>query len=153
MLVHMPHGPADQQPKAADEECGTFEAGLRRDLAMASVVSYEAMLGGWRKRLLDLVIALVALPFWLPVVSLTVLWAKVARGDAAFGADERIGYGGRRFRLYSLRLGAFTETPPAPPAESPDGLDAVGQLDSVNDRVCPNDRMRILAGGRDVVHE
>lgn len=127
MLVHMPRGPADRQPKPADDECGGFEAGLRRDLAMASVVSYEAMLGGWRKRSLDLIIVLTTLPLWAPAVLTGALWAKLARGSPVFCADERIGYGGRRFRLYSLRVGAPEDTAPesSAVADSPSGLDVV----------------------------
>ncbi|TKW68824.1 MAG: sugar transferase [Paracoccus denitrificans] len=54
------------------------------------------------KRVLDIAISLVLLPFILPLVALLALF--VARdGASPIYAHERVGRGGRRFRCYKLR--------------------------------------------------
>src|SRR5690606_7754475 len=77
MLIQLPSGsPAQPGPQNADQESTTFEAGLRRDLASSPIVSYDAMLGGPAKRAIDLVLALVTAPLWIP---LTLVAAGVSK--------------------------------------------------------------------------
>ena len=58
--------------------------------------------GRFVKRVLDMVIVLFAAPFVLPVVLL--LGALVARdGGPAFYVQDRVGRGGRVFRIWKLR--------------------------------------------------
>ena len=104
MLIQMPRGSSDQPGSQNAEECDAFEAALRRDLASAPVVSYEAMLGGPVKRSFDLTLTLISLPVWLPAMLLAALWSKIRHPAPVFEAHERIGYGGRAFKCFKLRL-------------------------------------------------
>jgi lipopolysaccharide/colanic/teichoic acid biosynthesis glycosyltransferase len=104
MLIQLPSGPPDRQGPRSPEDCDAFEAGLRRDLASAPVVSYDAVLGGWSKRAIDVVLTLISLPLWLPLVLVVAGWAKLRHRAPVFEAHERIGYGGRSFRCLTLRL-------------------------------------------------
>lgn len=106
MLIQMPSGSPDQPgPQNADQEGSTtFEAGLRRDLASSPIVSYDAMLGGPAKRAIDLTIALISAPVWIPLTLLTAGVSKLRDQSPVFVAQERIGYGGRAYRCYSLRV-------------------------------------------------
>jgi lipopolysaccharide/colanic/teichoic acid biosynthesis glycosyltransferase len=99
----MPRGPADQ-PHKAPEECGEFEAALRRDLASAPVISYESTLGGWRKRTLDLVLTVLTAPLWLAVMAGVAIWVRPRHKAPVFVAHQRVGYGGRVFRCYALQI-------------------------------------------------
>jgi exopolysaccharide production protein ExoY len=103
MLIRMPRGSPDQPRKVSDEEDG-FEAGLRRDLASAPVVSYDAILGGWRKRALDIVLTLLAAPVWLPIMAGAALWARFHHAAPVFVGEDRIGYGNRAYRKLSLSI-------------------------------------------------
>jgi lipopolysaccharide/colanic/teichoic acid biosynthesis glycosyltransferase len=105
MLIQLPSGSPDQPgPQKADQPNTTFEAGLRRDLASAPIVSYDSMLGGWSKRALELTLTLLAAPLWLPVLLIIAAWMKARHRAPALTARECIGYGGRSFKCYSLRL-------------------------------------------------
>jgi lipopolysaccharide/colanic/teichoic acid biosynthesis glycosyltransferase len=104
MLIQLP-GASSSQPGSRNAEGGSsFEAGLRRDLASAPIVSYDAMLGGVAKRAIDLALTLLTLPLWLPLLLTGAIWAKLRQGGRVFYAQEHIGYGGRAFRRFSLRL-------------------------------------------------
>jgi lipopolysaccharide/colanic/teichoic acid biosynthesis glycosyltransferase len=103
MLCQLPDtGKTNDQPTSPDGDA--FQVGLRRDLASAPVVLYEPVLGGWRKRAFDLVLTSVAAPIWLPLIALSALWAKAQRRVLGFGAEPRVGYGGRVFAMYGMRL-------------------------------------------------
>src|SRR5262245_20394785 len=104
MLIQMPRGSRDQQGAQNAGECSTFEAALRRDLASAPVVSYDATLGGWLKRGVDLTLTLLSLPVWAPVMLGAALVSKLRHPAPVFVSDERIGYGGRVFKCFTLRL-------------------------------------------------
>lgn len=103
MLVQLPRGPG-QQNAAPEGECSAFEAALRRDLASAQVISYDSLLGGWAKRAIDLTLTVLAVPVWAPVMLLAAGVAKLRHPAPVFQADERIGYGGRSFSCFSLRI-------------------------------------------------
>ncbi|HVV34218.1 MAG TPA: sugar transferase [Vitreimonas sp.] len=104
MLIQMPRGSSSGQQSQSSQEAEGFEAALRRDLASAPVVSYDALLGGWQKRCVDFLLTVIAAPLWLLAIAGAALWSKVRHGAPVFLASERIGYGGRVFRCYSLRI-------------------------------------------------
>jgi len=105
MLIQLPSGSPDQPgPQKAEQSNVTFEAGLRRDLASAPIVSYDAMLGGWGKRATELTLTLVTAPLWLPAMVIAAAWAKLRHRAPVFQAHERIGYGGRAYKCFSLRI-------------------------------------------------
>jgi lipopolysaccharide/colanic/teichoic acid biosynthesis glycosyltransferase len=118
MLIQLPSGSPDQPgPQNAEQSTTTFEAGLRRDLASAPIVSYDAMLGGAVKRATDLACTLISAPVWLPLMLVVAAWAKVRNRAPVFLADERVGYGGRGFKCFSLRV-----APPALDAEQSESV-------------------------------
>jgi lipopolysaccharide/colanic/teichoic acid biosynthesis glycosyltransferase len=104
MLLQVPREPrnGETQPSAADDDA--FVVGMRRDLAAASIVSYEPMLGGWRKRAFDLVVVVALLPLWLPVMLVAALWSKLGENTPAFGVAHCVGYGGRSFKRLRVQL-------------------------------------------------
>jgi exopolysaccharide production protein ExoY len=108
MLIQMPRGSSDQPGSQNAGECDAFEAALRRDLATAPVISYDATLGGWTKRAFDFTLTLLTLPLWLPVLLGAALWSKLRHPAPVFQSHERIGYGGRAYNCFQLRL-----TPPS----------------------------------------
>jgi len=55
------------------------------------------------KRTLDLVIALLALPVALPLMALCALAIHLDSSGPVFFVQERVGKGGRRFRMYKFR--------------------------------------------------
>ena len=113
MLIQLPSGSSEPQgPQNADQTSTTFEAGLRRDLASSPIVSYDAMLGGVSKRAVDLTVALITAPAWLPVMLLAAGVAKVRDRSPVFLKHERVGYGGRSFDCFALRI-----SPVAKPSE------------------------------------
>lgn len=118
MLIQLPSGSSDQPGPRNAEECSTFEAGLRRDLANASIVSYDVMLGGVAKRAIDFAFAVLTLPLWLPVLGASAAWAKLRHGGRILVAEECVGYGGRPFRCLALRM-----QPPAANVEAAAGSD------------------------------
>lgn len=105
MLIQLPSGSGGQPgPQNADDTTTTFEAGLRRDLASSPIVSYDSMLGGWVKRALEFAITIVSLPLWAPLLLLSAGFVRLRNGAPAFIADERMGYGGRAYKCYSLQV-------------------------------------------------
>jgi exopolysaccharide production protein ExoY len=104
MLIQMPRGSSDQPGSNSAEARNTFEAALRRDLASAPVVSYDAAVGGWLKRLVDVAVVVLTAPLWAPVMGVAALVAKLRHGAPVFHHDERIGYGGGVYRRFKLRL-------------------------------------------------
>jgi exopolysaccharide production protein ExoY len=106
MLVQMPRGSSTggEPPGPTKAECTPFEAALRRDLANAPVVSYESLIGGWPKRAFDLTVTFVAAPIWLLALLVGVIIARVRHKADLFVAEERVGYGGRSFKVLRLRL-------------------------------------------------
>jgi len=103
MLIQMPRGSADQ-PSNVSHEGEAFEAGLRRDLASAPVISYDSVLGGWQKRGLDLALCLLLAPLWVPLLLGAMAWARLRRVAPVFISSDRVGYGNRTFKCYSMRL-------------------------------------------------
>ncbi|MBS0386648.1 MAG: sugar transferase [Proteobacteria bacterium] len=77
---------------------------MRRDLAAGSIVSYEPMLGGGRKRAFDLAVVVALLPFWLPALLGAALWSKFTTSAPVFGMKRCVGYGGRSFNRLRLQL-------------------------------------------------
>jgi exopolysaccharide production protein ExoY len=115
MLIQLPSGSPDQPgPQNAEQSTTTFEAGLRRDLASAPIVSYDAMLGGAAKRAVDLTLTMFLAPIWAPLLLAAAGWAKLRNRAPVFLAEERIGYGGRAFKCFSLRI-----APPPPDTDEP----------------------------------
>lgn len=104
MLIQMPRGSSDRPGTQNAEECSAFEAALRRDLASAPVISYDPVLGGVSKRVFDVVLATLALPVWLPALLITAAVSKLKHPAPVFLAEDRVGYGGRVFKCFALRL-------------------------------------------------
>lgn len=105
MLIQLPSGsPEPQGPQNAEQSSTTFEAGLRRDLASSPIVSYDSMLGGVAKRAIDLTVAVVTAPAWMPVMLLAAGVAKLRDQAPVFVSHERVGYGGRSFQCFALRI-------------------------------------------------
>jgi exopolysaccharide production protein ExoY len=108
MLVQMPRGAGDQprmqERTQAGIQCNAFEAALRKDLASAPVISYEPMLGGWIKRSIDIALTALLAPIWLGALALAAAWTKTRTSAHVFQSQECLGYGGRAFDCFSLRL-------------------------------------------------
>jgi exopolysaccharide production protein ExoY len=104
MLIQMPRGSTDQPGTQNAEECSAFEAALRRDLASAPVISYDPVLGGWIKRTFDFTLTLITSPVWIVALLIAAAASKLKHPAPVFQADERIGYGGRVFKCFKLRL-------------------------------------------------
>lgn len=108
MLLQVPREPRNGETNGETQSHPTdgsaFEAGVRRDLAAASIVSYEPVLGGWRKRLFDLFVVVVTLPLWVTTMVIAALWSKATIGSPVFSADRCVGYGGRSFKCFHLWL-------------------------------------------------
>ncbi|MGD9979766.1 MAG: sugar transferase [Hyphomonadaceae bacterium] len=111
MLIQLPSGSPDQPGPQNAEHSTTFEAGLRRDLASAPIVSYDVMLGGAGKRAADLALVIASSPIWLIVLLLAAVWLKLRNSAPVFLSDERVGYGGRSFKCFSLRVPPPTTRP------------------------------------------
>jgi lipopolysaccharide/colanic/teichoic acid biosynthesis glycosyltransferase len=77
---------------------------LRRDLASAPIVAYESLIGGWSKRVVDIALTVISAPIWLPAMLIVAAIGKLALPGSVFVREERIGYGGGAFQLFSLRL-------------------------------------------------
>ena len=110
MLIQMPRGSSDRPGTQNAEECNAFEAALRRDLASAPVISYDAVLGGWTKRAFDLLLTLITLPVWASVMLIAAARSKIEHPAPVFQAHMRVGYGGREFKCFTLRLEPPTAT-------------------------------------------
>lgn len=119
MLIQLPGGSSDQPGLRETEDGASFETGLRRDLASAPVVSYDAMLGGWPKRAVDLTLVLLSSPVWLVVLFAAAAWAKLRHRAKVFCSAEQIGYGGRAFKCYSLRVDRDVSVADLKPANEP----------------------------------
>jgi exopolysaccharide production protein ExoY len=104
MLIQMPRGPSGQPGTQNAEECNAFEAALRRDLASAPVISYDPVLGGVSKRMFDVALTLLASPIWLPALLITAAVSKLKHPSPVFLAEDRVGYGGRVFKCFTLRI-------------------------------------------------
>ncbi len=111
MLIEVPRRPSGPRgPKAGDTKDAfaakdAFEEALQRDLSAAPVVAYGVVVGGWVKRVIDLFIVLLLSPVWAPVLLGAALFSKLRdRTSPVFLIDEQIGYGGKAFRRYRLRL-------------------------------------------------
>lgn len=55
------------------------------------------------KRLFDILLVLIAMPFWLPVLGIVALIVLCVEGRPVFFRQERAGRGGRPFRMLKLR--------------------------------------------------
>lgn len=56
------------------------------------------------KRLVDLVLVLTTLPFWLPLLGICALLIKIVSPDGpVIFVQHRTGFGGRRFKMYKFR--------------------------------------------------
>jgi exopolysaccharide production protein ExoY len=100
----MPRGSPDQ-PGSQNAEIGdAFELGLRRDLASAPVISYESVIGGRAKRVVDVTLTILGAPIWLPLMLVASALAKLRHPAHVFQSSERIGYGGAAFQYFSLRI-------------------------------------------------
>lgn len=104
MLIQMPRGSKDPAGTQKAEECTSFEAALRRDLASAPVISYETVIGGTAKRVIDVGLTALSAPLWAPLMLGAAAWAKIRHPAQVFQAHERIGYGGAAFKCFSLRV-------------------------------------------------
>lgn len=122
MLIQLPRGSSDQQGSQNAETSNAFEAALRRDLASAPVVSYDPILGGVIKRAFDLVLTVISLPLWLPLMLIAALVAKIRHPAPVFQTHERVGYGGRAFKCFSLRID--------PPSATVERLRIAGQTEA-----------------------
>jgi len=76
------------------------------------------------KRLMDLLLVLVALPVVLPVLAVTYLFVRVKLGSPVYFGQERGGYKGRHFKLWKFR--SMTEA-----------RDSEGRLKSDAERLTP----------------
>lgn len=85
---------------------GGFESALRRDLAGAPLVAYESRVGGWQKRAFDILVTTFCMPVWLPALVTSVALIKLAGRRQVLHWEDRLGYGGRNFRLCRLSGGA-----------------------------------------------
>jgi exopolysaccharide production protein ExoY len=110
MLIQMPRGPKGSPGTQNAEECSAFEAALRRDLASAPVISYDLVLGGVSKRVFDVVVTLLAAPVWLPMLLVAAAVSKLKHPAPVFYSEDRVGYGGRVFQCFKLRLEPPTAT-------------------------------------------
>jgi exopolysaccharide production protein ExoY len=119
MLIQMPRGSSDQAGTNGAEARNAFEEALRRDLASAPVVSYDPVVGSLPKRIGDCAFALLTLPAWLPVMLIAAGVSKLRHRAPVFVAEERIGYGGRVFDCYMLRI--------KPPSAKVEQLFATGE--------------------------
>ncbi len=106
MIAHLPRrrsGAAGPDAHARPVEL-SFEAGLRRDLKSGPIFAYEPVAGGWLKRAFDIIFALVMLIIAVPLMALIAFVVICFNRAPVFLRDERLGYGGRGFHRYRLRL-------------------------------------------------
>jgi lipopolysaccharide/colanic/teichoic acid biosynthesis glycosyltransferase len=61
-------------------------------------------LGGWTKRAFDLLLTIISLPLWLPAMLIAAAGSKIRHPAPVFQAHDRVGYGGRAFKCFTLRL-------------------------------------------------
>lgn len=134
MLVQLPRGSSGAPKASPDGECNAFEAALRRDLASAPVVSYDPVLGGWGKRAMDFAFAVISAPVWAPAILIAAVWVKARHSAPVFTSTERIGYGGRAFACYRMRVAppsaVIERLRPASADEAPEPANDWGQIAS-----------------------
>jgi lipopolysaccharide/colanic/teichoic acid biosynthesis glycosyltransferase len=99
MLIEMPRKPSARPGASEALDQDRFEAGLRRDLSGAALVSYNPATGGLIKRAFDLLALAFFAPVWAPLLALH-WWQAKRRGTPAFVAREVVGYGARVFRCF-----------------------------------------------------
>lgn len=106
MIVQLPRQPGSaDSAKQKDGDCSAFEAAVRKDIASAQLISYGSAVGGWQKRLVDALIAAATSPVWGIATLVFALGAKARyREHTVLQSEVRIGYGGRAFRAWRLRL-------------------------------------------------
>lgn len=117
MLMQLPSGSNSPGPQNA-EETTDFESALRRDLASAPIVSYDDVLGGWRKRLADFSISLLFAPLWMAVMLAVAAWLAVSGKRPVIVREECIGYGGRAFRRLRLNFAVANQAEIASDADN-----------------------------------
>jgi exopolysaccharide production protein ExoY len=109
MLIQVPRGSSDQPANGAEAR-NSFEAALRRDLASAPVVSYDAVRGGRIKRAADLFVVVLTAPLWVLLMGIVAGVSKLRHRAPVFCSEDRIGYGGRVFQRLRLRIEPPTAT-------------------------------------------
>ena len=67
------------------------------------VVRDGGPVGGWPKRAVDIVVAVIALLLWSPMLLVIGLLIRLTMGAPILFAQDRVGYGGRLFRCYKFR--------------------------------------------------
>lgn len=60
-------------------------------------------LGGWPKRLVDIVVACTGLAVAWPIMAMVAIAVRLSDGGPAIYAHDRVGFGGRSFRCYKFR--------------------------------------------------
>ncbi|MCF4098419.1 sugar transferase [Maritalea mediterranea] len=55
------------------------------------------------RKYLDWIIALFALPFFIPILAILAIWIKLDDGGPVFYIQERTGFKGKPFRMYKIR--------------------------------------------------
>jgi len=84
------------------------------------------MLGGIAKRAADLALVIASSPVWLIVLLLTAVWSKLRNPAPVFLTDERVGYGGRAFKCFSLRV-----APPAVQSQDSETMPPANDLSAI----------------------
>lgn len=111
MLIQMPRGPGDPRRPQSTDAATAFESGLRHDLSSGPLISYDAVIGGWPKRIFDLGLTILAAPLWAPAFAVAAIVARRRNGKGQiFAARDVVGYGGHRIRTRTLRLQRPTAT-------------------------------------------
>lgn len=96
----------EDQPNLAESSEATLH--LCSEFAATAV----APIPRW-KRVLDVSFVLLALPLWLPITMLLMVWTKMVSRGPVFYRQERVGYLGKRFMIFKFRtmyLNAETRT-------------------------------------------
>jgi exopolysaccharide production protein ExoY len=99
--------PLPSLPSSTARHAGEPKSGIRDESGKSesakTMRSPEGPVGGVRKRLLDILIASVALVLLAPVMILVVLAIKASMGGPPTFSQVRVGYGGRAFTCYKFR--------------------------------------------------
>jgi len=88
-------GDAQESPLASDHDARAFPCA---ELAGAMSVGIPR----W-KRILDVTCILLALPCWLPLMIVLMLWIRLASSGPIFYRQERVGYRRDRFMIFKFR--------------------------------------------------
>lgn len=125
MLVQWPRASAGRDNKGQIADHPVFEEGSRRTKGSVQFVAYDPYAGGWEKRAIDVAIATLTAPIWGVAVLGLAIWAKERHGAPVFLSDPRIGYGGRSFKMWRMRLSKpVAEVVPLRPDVQPNIPDA-----------------------------